>query len=104
MKKTILIDVTEKDIEHGIPGSWNACPVANALNRVYGATFLGYAVVTEAEISFRMPEFGRVYCAPSKILREFINDFDHNAHLGDTKPHRFKLVIRDYDEYFEWNL
>lgn len=87
--KVLTIDVTQEDIDKGIRGNCNYCPIANSVQRKLGAgvkvsVYSGSAVVYSAESGIALHSF----ILPGMANR-FIDYFDNGAYVG---PRKFRLV------------
>lgn len=83
-EKGILVEVTEKDIKHGVKGDPCRCPVAKALRRATKSS-----VVSAGEgVLFAGPKKRRTFWRTPAFVRLFISDFDDGAPVN---PFAFSL-------------
>lgn len=80
--RLVRIDVTQDDIDHGVPLDIEHCPVARAMHRVFPGTEL--AVVAEALY------IGSCIARPPARVSAFISDFDR-GHGRRQGPFTFAL-------------
>ena len=89
----VWVDVTEMDIEEGVPGGWNGCPVVLAIDRTCSE------LTAISRWRWRLRELPRcnygimfLMQLPMPALR-FIQDFDDPDTRHLCKPFRFKLPM-----------
>lgn len=99
----MLIEVTQKDIDKGMPSKAHACPVALAVKRhfkkagsvsvsSYGVAVTDYPVPKIKFLPFQKDKWFLMYRLP-RIATEFIIDFDS---YGEVAPFAFELTEVPY--------
>ena len=84
--KTIIVNVTLRNIEQGLPNQSQHCPVALALRD------LGYCFVEVrmGEISIWRPHEHPIKCSNPKVSIDFISKFDRDI---EVEPFSFGLQV-----------
>ena len=82
----MIVEVTKKDIELGLPKSRHACPVALAVRRATGKPRADYAEVTVMRDVIFHGFTKSTRC--SRRVKQFIKRFDDGK---EVSPFRFRL-------------
>lgn len=80
----MIIDITQDDLDQGIPGDPCRCPIVKALRRL-GCS---YAFVGRGLITF-INKDGEQYCQTSGAAQRFIRQFDQGR---TTKPRKSLFI------------
>jgi hypothetical protein len=90
--KSVKIEVTEEDIEKGKQSDGTSCPVALAMMRATGSTYV-YVDYIESRIA------GELIYTPKKA-EEFMRDFDSDSEIRPG-PFAFEIELEDREAIVE---
>ena len=110
------IEVTQKDIDMGVPDNCNSCPIAIALKRHLKSDAIKVAVggtpfeesernTMDAEpIYFEIDKtryYSNSFAKMKYAIRLFVNDFDKWGATKNIKPFSFDLDLSKWQSKFE---
>jgi hypothetical protein len=86
----VRIDVTQEDINAGVPRDSCRCPIAHAIDRAIGSTSMDCVSVNAFKVSVWRDERRLWSALTPPDLIDFIKAFDHDR---DVKPFSFDLDL-----------